>query len=260
MRRTPASRRRLFALLPLALLLACAHQGGLVGGYAPDPEGNLKLGDEELEARNFQEAERFYEYVRSRYPYVEAAREAELRLADLEFAREAYEVARERYEAFVKLHPTHPKVDYAAYRTALTHYKSMPSTFVILPPAEEKDQAEVRAAARAFQLFLEQHPQSEHRAEAERMLTDVRRRLAEHELYAARFYAKRGRWKGVVRRLETLLKEYPGTKYDEEALFKLHDAYVELKDADRARETLERVEKLLPNTPAAERARKLKGS
>ncbi|HET9450506.1 MAG TPA: outer membrane protein assembly factor BamD, partial [Aggregicoccus sp.] len=88
---------------------------------------------------------------------------------------------------------------------------------------------------------------------------EVRRRLAEHELYVAKFYAKRDRWPAVVRRLETLLEAYPGSPVEEQALFRLHEAYVKLNDNAKAQETLQRVLSRLPGTPAAERARKLLG-
>jgi outer membrane protein assembly factor BamD len=64
----------------------------------------------------------------------------------------------------------------------------------------------------------------------------------------------------VAQRLEGLLKDYPGTPLEEEALFDLHDAYVRLNDTERAKQTLQRVIERLPGTPAADRARRLLGS
>src|SRR5205814_2390586 len=111
-------------------------------------------GDELLESKNYLEAQKYYDYVKSKFPYLEAATTAELRLADVDFEREKYIEARDRYQNFVKLHPTHAKVDYAAFRSALSHFKDMPSDFFLLPPAREKDQAEVRAAAVAMGDFV----------------------------------------------------------------------------------------------------------
>jgi outer membrane protein assembly factor BamD len=173
--------------------------------YTSDAESNLAKGNEALASKNYIEAEKFFEYVRSKYPFLEASKEAELRLADTDFEREQFLEARDRYQNFVKLHPTHSKVDYAAYQAALTHYKEIPSDFFLLPPSREKDQVEVRSAQRALGEFVRQYPSSSHAAEAKAQFEETRKRLADHEMYVASFYRKRERWPAVVARLERVV-------------------------------------------------------
>ncbi|HEX8437809.1 outer membrane protein assembly factor BamD [Archangium sp.] len=257
---------RLLRAVCLTALLSAAGCAALTTGqpgdpdYGTDAEANIRLGDEALERRDFFQAEKYFEHVRTKYPFLEAANEAELKLADLDFAQEKYAEAREKYQSFIKLHPTHPKVDYAAYQGALSHFQDIPSDFFLLPPSTEKDQTEVQAALRSLNEFIRQYPDSQYTPEARQKLEETRRRLAEHELYVANFYARRERWKAVAQRLEGLLKNYPGTALEEEALFDLHDAYVRLNDTERAKQTLQRVIERLPGTPAAERAQRLLGS
>ncbi len=258
--------RLLRAVCLTVLLCTAAGCAALSTGQAGDPDfaadaaSNLQLGDEALERKDFLQAERYYEHVRTKYPYLEVANEAELKLADLAFAQELFPEAREKFQSFIKLHPTHAKVDYAAYRAALTHFEGIPSDLFILPPSREKDQTEVRAALISLNGFVRQYPDSRYVPEAMEKIEETRRRLAEHELYVASFYARRERWKAVVQRLEGLLKTYPGTSLEEKALFELHAAYVKLNDAEGARQTLQRVIERLPGTPAAERARRMMGS
>jgi outer membrane protein assembly factor BamD len=228
--------------------------------YAAQAEENLRLGNEALENRDFFTAQKYFDFVRTKFPYLEASREAELRLGDLDFEQDRFPEARERYESFIKLHPTHPKVDYAAYRSALTHFKDMPSEFFLLPPSEEKDQTEVQAAHRAMNNFLRQYPDSQYAKEAKEQAELAKQKLAEHELYVAAFYRKRERWPAVAQRLEGLLSRYQGTKYDEEAFFSLHEAYVKLKQPERAQETLRKLIQKMPGTPAADRAQRMLGS
>jgi len=223
--------KRLFALCLLAAACKGGGFGTFFGGdsaepnYADDAEENLKLGQESLDSKNYVEAQKYFDYVKSKYPYLEAATTAELKLGDVDFEREKYVEARDRYVNFVKLHPTHPKLDYAAYRAALTHYKDMPSDFFILPPSVEKDQGEVRAASVALADFIRNHPASEYQEEAKKTLDDVRRRLAKHELYVAGFYKRRERWHAVVGRLNVVARDYGGLGYEEKVYFGLHDAY-----------------------------------
>lgn len=246
----------------LLLTAGCASMTSAPGqpDYAADADSNLRLGQEAMENKDWLRAEQYFEYVRQKYPYLEASKEAELRLGDVDFERGQYAEARERYESFIKLHPTHAQVDYAAWRSALTHVKEYPTEFFALPPPEEKDQTEIHNSLQALNGFLKQYPNSQYAKDAKEQLEDARRRLAEHELYVASFYKKRERWKGVAQRLENLLRRYPGTQHDEEAFFMLHDAYVRLNDTAKAQETLRRVLERMPGTPAAERAKRLLGS
>ncbi|MBF5042797.1 outer membrane protein assembly factor BamD [Aggregicoccus sp. 17bor-14] len=245
-----------------ALLLAagCASTQHAPVNFTQDARSNLDKGKEALEGKEFEEAQTYFEEVRTKYPFLEEAKEAELLMADLDYARERYAEARDRYQAFVKAHPSHPSVDYAAFRAATTHLKDMPTEIFFLPPASEKDQVEVKGAYEALRDFLKEYPGSKYEGEARKLFDDVRRRLVDHELYVARFYAKRDRWAGTARRLEGLLEAYPGSSKEEEAFFLLHEAYEKLHDTARAQETLRRVQSRMPGTPAAERARKLLGA
>ena len=252
-------------LLVASSLFGCASFGTFVGQdssevqFADDAEENMRRGDEAMKAKNFQEASAYFEFVKTKYPYLELAKEAELRLADSDFERDRFVEGRDRYQNFVRLHPTHPKIDYASYRAALTHYKEIPSDFFLLPPASEKDQVEVRNAMSAMTEFTRGFPQSEYLAEAKKVLDEVRLRLAEHELYVAEFYARRDRWPAVVTRLSVVQKDYSGIGLDERVAFGLYDAYLKLKDPAKARQALERYVEKFPNDAAVKKAQKLLG-
>lgn len=257
---------RLARLLPLFGLLSTPGCGlfsnnGDFGepDYATEASTNLKRGDEALDSSQYQLAEKYYEHVKTKFPFLEASRQAELRLADVSFERELWSEAADRYKGFVKLHPTHPKVDYAAFRAALAHYRDIPSDWFMLPPSSEKDQTQVRAAWESLNEFTRTYPQSQYIQDAKQKEADVRKRLVRHEVYVADFYQKRERYVAAASRLETVLQKYPGPD-DDEYLFRLHDLYSRLKDQNRARDALQRVITRMPGTPAAEKARSMLGT
>ncbi len=248
----------------LALSLsACVSFGtfaGQEGGeveFAADAETNMRKGDDAMNAKNYTEAASFFEFVKTKYVYLDLAKTAELRLADADFERERFAEARDRYQNFVRLHPTHPKVDYAAFRAALTHYKEIPSDFFLLPPASEKDQVEVRNAASAMTDFLRGYSASEYVKEAKTVLDEVRLRLAEHEIYVADFYARRDRWPAVVTRLNVVAKDFSGIGLDERVSFGLYDAYVKLNEPAKAKDVLQKYADKFPETTGAKKALKL---
>ena len=250
----------LFTLSVTVLALcACATTQGEPGEpeYASSAEKNLALGDEALSNKNYLEAEKYFEHVKTKYPFQEASREAELRLADAQLAREKYVEARESYLAFIKLHPTHPKVDYAAFHAALTYARDIPSDFFLLPPSYEKDQGDVRGALRSMNDFIRQYPDSRWLEEARKVAADARTRIARYELYVGDFYLKRGKWLGAAGRYERVVREYPGLGLDEEALFGLHAAYEQLGEAEKAHAALQKVIQLFPGTSGAARAERL---
>ena len=254
--------RAAFAAASCFVLLCACATTGTPGepNYAQDAETNLARGNEALESKNYLEAQRYFEYVRNRYPFLEAAREAELKLADALFAQGQYIEARDAYQNFIKLNPSWPKVDYAAFRAALTWHKEIPSDFFLLPPAEEKDQVAVRNSLRAMTDFVRRYPKSEYVEEANATIEDARKRLAKHELYVASFYARREKWRAVAMRLETVARDFPNLGFDEEALFGLYDAYTRLGEKEKAQGALQEIVKRLPGTAAAQRAQALLGN
>jgi len=228
--------------------------------FASDAKTNLARGNEALKNHSYAEAEKYFDYVRTKYPFIDASKEAELRLADVDFEREQFTEARDRYTNFAKLHPTHPKADYAAFRAAVCHYKQMPGDFFLIPPSYEKEQVAIRNTLTSMEEFVKNYPLSSYVPEAKKIINEVARRLAQHEMYVADFYQKRGRWAAVVGRLENVVNKYPGVGYDERALFRLHEAYLKVNNPERAQEVLKKIIERFPGTEAAERAKKMLGS
>lgn len=247
----PRMRARLLALALLPLLACSSSRVSLTGEvrYGATAEEDYQAGVEELDKGNYIEAQKFLEHVRTKYPFSKFAPLAELRLADGKFRQERYLEAAEAYAAFVKLHPTHEEADAAEFLAAKAHYLEAPSDMMILPSASEKDQRQIRTAVEMLRAFLAARPDSKHRPEAQRLLGQAQGRLAAHEWYVAEFYFKRDHWAGAAGRLETLLKEYPGSRYEPEALLMLARAYLGQDEEFRAQQTLQRFLARHPDDP-----------
>jgi outer membrane protein assembly factor BamD len=247
----PRMRARLLALALLPLLACSSSRTSITGEvrYGATAEEDYQYGVEELEKGNWIESQKFLDHVRTKYPFSKYAALAELRLADAKFRQERYLEAAEAYDAFVKLHPTHEEADTAEFRAARSHYEEAPSDFLVFPNAFEKDQRQLRTAVDKLKYFLASRPDSKHRKEAEALLGEAQGRLAAHEWYVAEFYFKREHWGGAAGRLETLLKEYPGSRHEPEALLRLAKAYLGQDEAFRAQQTLQRFLAKHPDDP-----------
>lgn len=251
--------RRLVLLLPVLLLAACSHVVGDVT-YGKSAEDDYRAGEEAARKHSYAEANKFFEHVRNKYPFSRYAALAELRLADLKFDQDRFLEAAEAYQAFVRLHPSHEDVGYAAYRAGLSHWKEGPSDFFVLPPSFERDPVQARDTVKALEEFATRYPNSKYAADAAKVLGEARQRLIDHEWYAAEFYSKRRHWAGAAGRLEGIVKNYPGSTREPEALLELAGLYVKMDERFRAQQALQQLIVKHPQDPRRADAEKMLAS
>lgn len=222
------------------LLFSCATTGGRAPStYSESAQALYERGLEHLDGQSYEQAIVVFEQVRTRFPYSSYAALAELAIADTEFGRGRFLEAIAAYEAFTRFHPTHPRLDYAYFRIAESHRRTIPSSFFIFPPTSERDQTAVRATRDAVETFLRRFESSEHVPQARELHRDVLQILAEHELAVARFHENRDKWEGAAGRYRYLLSHYPGVGFDAEATLGLAQAEWRAGRPDAAREILQ---------------------
>ena len=252
--------RRLIAVAVLLPLLACGSKRVSLTGeirYGKTAEENYDAGLEEAKAERWDEATKLFEYVKTKYPFSKQAALADLQLADVKFRQELYTEAASAYSAFGQLHPNHEQADYARFRVGLSLFKDAPGDVALFPPAHEKDQRTLREAQKSLEEFLAAWPKSKYVPEAEKVLAEVRGRLAEHEWYAAKFYASREKWAGAAGRVETLLEKYPGSPREVDAMFLLAKAYEKMGERFRAQQALQKLVATHPDDPRRPEAERL---
>jgi outer membrane protein assembly factor BamD len=126
-----------------------------------------------------------------------------------------------------------------------------------MPPGAERDQTQVRQAIATYEDLLARYPSAEAAELARTHLDACRAKLAEHELYVARFYFGRQQWAGAVGRAETLLHQYGGLGLDAEALFMLGQARMAQGKIRQGRSALEQLVADHPDSRFARRVPKL---
>jgi len=263
--RNPVSRLPLRHLLVFTLatgsigLVACASDSdnGVEVTYSATARQNYEKALGELKDENFPEARKLFAFVRSKFPFSKYAVLAELALADTRFAMGDYQSAIDAYKAFMRLHPTHEKVEdgYASFRICRAYIEEMPEDWLILPPAAEKDQAAVQDAARELSDFIDKFPESTYLKDAHAAYKVVLRRLVEHEVYVARFYLSQGFPRAAILRLEGAIRRYPDSGKEAELLLTLGQTHLEMGNPLSARRTFEKVMVEYVGAPQADRAR-----
>jgi len=260
-RRFPGFGTVLWLSIPLAM--AGPLSGGCTGTQThsgPVTVGrtakvNYERGVAELEGKNIDHARRYFKFVQREFPYSRYAATAELRLADCEFAEENWAEAASAYRRFMRLHRTHPEVDHAAFRRGLAYHKMIPSDWFLVPPSHERDMSATRDSLAEFQSFLQRYPDSQYADEGEAMVRDCLSRLAQHEMYVARFYLRREKHLAAIGRTKVVEERYAKSGLVPEAMFVRAETYLSMDELEKARETFQALEARYPDSPEAGRAR-----
>lgn len=225
----------------------------------PEPrsrvEAAFQKAERAMERGDYIDASARYNAIRSQYPYSQFATLSELRLADAYFEEDKFTSAISQYRSFIKLHPNHPQVIYANYRVAESFVGQMPKPFLFLPPVHERELASTKDAERELEYFIKKYPESQYSTDAKRQLAQVRRRLADHEMYVAQFYLKKDNPRAAAMRLTYLLANYSGVGLDPQSLFLLGRCYLELGDLSKAKTALTDLVQNFGDEPLARQAR-----
>lgn len=212
------------SLIALFLAFSAVHHVGCSSGQINDNDAEVlyKEAQDDVQSDRYQVAIEKFRTLRNKFPYSKYAVEAQLRLADVYYLQENYVEAASAYELFKDLHPKHEKAPYALFRASKSYYLDAPSN-------EARDQSSLFKAQDSYNEFIKRFPAAAEAEEARKDLTAVRSKLADKELYIARFYLHRDGNVSARNRLEKLVELYPET--------------------DAAKEAKERLESIPPNPP-----------
>ncbi len=150
-------------------------------------------------SKRYEEALRRYDEIKSKFPYSQYSREADLRIADIYFKKEEYQAAALSYSNFKYLHPNHPEIPYVSLQVGLAYFNQLPKTI-------DRDLSKGHQAIQEFNIVIEKYPRTEFSKIAEEKKKVVLDMLAKKELYIANFYFKKEHFLSAMRRYENLTK------------------------------------------------------
>ena len=149
--------------------------------YLPPAEDTaqelFEAANDAMAEKNYVGAIERYNKLREAYPFSPYTIDAELSLADAYFLDEEYNAAVEAYKDFESLHPRHKAVPYVLYQIGVARVKG----FMSIDRPTNDLQEGYEYLARLRQSF----PGSEYDKPAEEMMLQIRKLMAEHELYIA---------------------------------------------------------------------------
>ncbi|TYO98279.1 Beta-barrel assembly machine subunit BamD [Geothermobacter ehrlichii] len=231
-------RTLLAVLTALCLLAACARP------VVPPPKTAayyLQEGEKMFDRGLFEEAIANWEKVRESYYSPELNIIAELKIAEAYFLAEKYPEAAAAYEDFLKQHPNSDRVSQALYQLGLSYFRQM------LPA--DRDQTATRSALATFRNLVKRFPDDPHLEEVKVYIGRCEDRLAEHEVYVAKWYLKTGKPKAAIDRLEAMFRTYPNYFYRDEAWLCLGKAYLLTGQKEKAVKAFNTLFREFPSSP-----------
>lgn len=183
---------------------------------------------ESMDKGNWGVAVERLQRLEAKYPYGVYAEQAQLDTIFAQYRLEEVELAIAAADRFIKLHPTHPSVDYAYYLKGQASYEEDRSTIGTLlgkDDLSDRDPVLTLDALDAFRDVYTLFPDSKYAPPARERVRHLTNTMARHELAIARYYHARDAHVAAVNRAKTVVEEYPDTPSVEEALGLMVSSY-----------------------------------
>ncbi|MES2592639.1 MAG: outer membrane protein assembly factor BamD [Bacteroidota bacterium] len=161
---------------------------------------------------------------------------------------EDYIVAGYHFRNFVKIFPASIHTEECAYMNAYCFYLSSPQYSL--------DQGDTKVAIREFQRFTNQYPKSDRIPECNKMLDKLRAKLDKKSYENAILYYNMSDYKAAVAAFNIHLKDFPGTKHEEELNYLIIKSYyllalnsIDSKKQERFKASVDAYIKFVDNYP-----------
>jgi len=167
------------------------------------------------------------ESLESRFPFGRYAEQAQAELIYAYYMNSQFEASESAAQRFINLHPRHSHTGYAYYMKGLAAFTDDAGLFTRYFQSDLAKREIIMAQKSFDELseFISRYPNSKYVPHAKQRMIYLRNLLAEHEIYVADFYMKRGAYLAAVGRAKYVIEHLPNTPQTPYALSILIEAY-----------------------------------
>ncbi|STZ76555.1 outer membrane protein assembly factor BamD [Bergeriella denitrificans] len=248
--------KKILLVVSLSLALgACANTGTIDKDAQITQDWSVQQlyaeAQDELNSNNYTRAIKLYELLESRFPYGRYAQQSQLDTAYAYYKDDEPAKALAAIERFQRHHPQHPNMDYALYLKGLVLFNEDQSFLNKLASQDwsDRDPKANRDAYHAFSQLIQRYPNSKYAPDATERMTKLVDALGGNEMAVARYYMKRGAYVAAANRAQKIVERYQNTRYVEESLAMLEQAYNKLDKPQLAADTRRILEQNFPQSP-----------
>ena len=179
--------------------------------------------------------------LEARFPFGAFAEQAQLELIFAHHMVGEHDSAQAAADRFIRLHPQHPKVDYAYYLRGLSSLARDRGIFrrFLGTDISRRDITNIKQAFAHFNELVTDFPGSVYAKDARQRMIYIRNVLAAHELNVASYYLGRGAFVAAANRARYVIENFSQTTAAPDALAVLIEANWQLGLDDAAHDALE---------------------
>jgi outer membrane protein assembly factor BamD len=195
-----------------------------------DPTALFEKVKEKIAKRDFEEARSILQDIKAWDSSQEYSSLAQIRIADTYYEETKYDEAVAEYRKFLDLHTYHKYSPYVQYRIAMSYFKRVTGI--------DTGSSLAQQALDEFEKLRKLYPRNPYMEITEKRIKRCRNILAEYEFYVGKFYMDKGSHESAVQRFNNILKQYPDSKIESEAMYNLGLSYRDIGEEEKAVEVL----------------------
>ena len=183
-----------------------------------------------FEEEKFVKASQQFNIIVERASHTDLGDDALFFLAESYFLNEDYDLALIEFEKLVSRMGFSPYIEKSRWRIC--------ETLMLLSPNFYHDQDSSIKAITQIQEFLDDFPNSEYSKDADKLINELRTRLAEKNMETGKLYIKLKAYDSAMTSYEIVVNEYYDTKFFNDANMEIIRCLVLLKKSDEAKQFL----------------------
>jgi len=211
-------------------------------------EAKYKAAVEYFDKKSYTKALTLFEDILSIYRGTSREPEVQYYYAFCSYNMGDYIVAGYQFRTFSKKFPINEHAEICSYMGALCYYHNS--------PVYSLDQTDTETAINELQRFVNQYPQSEHVADCNAKLDELREKLQYKSYESAMLYYNMANYKSAIVAFKSHIKDFPETKHNEELNFLTIKSYyllainsIESKKQERFKAAIDNYVKFVERFP-----------
>jgi len=241
--------RIIFIIPVLLIVFACSGKAPVKTAVDEfNAETSFEKANKLINNKDYEEARSLLLEVKNRDLTKKYAPLAQLRIADAYVKEGEPELAVAEYRRFLEIYPDHRHASYAQYQIAMVYFNQIESP--------ERGYGGAAKALEEFEKLKRDFPRNPYKDLIDLRIEKCRNTMADYEFLVGEFYLKNGSYNAAISRFETLLKNFPDYKKEENVLLNLGITHKKAGEPEKAELYLNRLIDKYPNSRLSTDAKK----
>lgn len=215
-----------------------------------DPEKAFNIAKRKYDNKDYLDAIDDFSFIKIKFPGTSISDKTQFYLADSYFKRKEFILAAYEYESMLKNYTLSPFIPETRYKLGLCYYE--------LSPKYSLDQEFTNYAIQELQLYVELYPEDKNVSDAEKILKELKDKLAYKSFKTGELYMKLDNYKAAALYFNSVYEDYIDSEWADDAMIGHADALINAKKTEEAGKVLDKFYKIFPKSKLKSKADSLK--